>query len=776
MISPNHTRIARQYFTPAFCLFFFLLQVGVASATPLSSSRVRQDLWDQFVAANGPWIPDWNENGTLRRAVGSGIRVAIGSIENQADALMASRGFLSSHGSLLGFDLDQGELIHCTRGRDLWFVLLRQRLEGLEVVGSQVDLRIHESGVLSLFGGEGVALRPPPSLVPGIAAVEAGSVVLDALMSQGFTPVLTQDPILKIHPMENQEGPLLVFHVTAENSNPIDSWDAFVDAQTGGLLHLLSRRADASVSGHVTAFGSGTGPPTLFPPQLLSMNNLVVRIPNGTETLTDPDGSFVLELPGPGPLEIVARLQGPWVDVSSTLGGNLVLRTTVSDGDRVSLTLNRDSINERTLAQVNAHFQTTFVHDWLKGVSPEMGRIDLPVLCRVNLAGRCNAFYVSNTINFLQAGGNCLNSSYETFIYHEYGHFADDRYGGIRNPSLSEGLADIVATFASGQPLMGKGYRGTSEALRSVERTEKWPALRCESLHCVGLTAAGFAWKVRQELIKRQEDAGRVIAEEIVINTILANNNRIPDFVIEVFLLDDDDGNLLNGTPHGELLHEAALSQGFLHVPRLPRVESIEPATSDTFRGSRITFTGGGFAGNETEVLIDGQSTRVLEKAGDHSCVIESPLATDVGPVDLKIVNAFGELLIPGGFDYQSPPRVFGPSRILVGESATLRVGGPKNSDFVLIASVEDAGSVLAPQGVPLDIGPRQRVLADTVFGPDLPLSETGLAEVSFRVPRHALMHGGAELGSRPIFFQAVIFPDSGPPLVSPTLTLPLEP
>ena len=74
----------------------------------------------------------------------------------------------------------------------------------------------------------------------------------------------------------------------------------------------------------------------------------------------------------------------------------------------------------------------------------------------------------------------------------------------------------------------------------------------------------GFAWLARQNLISTYgTGAGTAIAEYDFLNTLPANNTGILDAVDQVFLLDDDDGDLSNGTPHYVSLYNAALAKKF---------------------------------------------------------------------------------------------------------------------------------------------------------------------------------------------------------------------
>ena len=65
-------------------------------------------------------------------------------------------------------------------------------------------------------------------------------------------------------------------------------------------------------------------------------------------------------------------------------------------------------------------------------------------------------------------------------------------------------------------------------------------------------TPARKAWKLRERLATTQPSRAAAIAisDDIVISTLAANAQDQPTAVLEVFIADDDDANLNNGTPH----------------------------------------------------------------------------------------------------------------------------------------------------------------------------------------------------------------------------------
>jgi hypothetical protein len=241
-------------------------------------------------------------------------------------------------------------------------------------------------------------------------------------------------------------------------------------------------------------------------------------------------------------------------------------------------------------SQTTTYWYTNDINEYMRGIlSSSLGNLNRinSIRANVNLDDSCNAFYrgAEKSINFFASSPSCNNTAFSTIIYHEWGHGLDDIFGGIsRVDGLSEGWADIVAIYRSGQPIIGDGFRKNGSSVRSALNSTRYPASACDpdSVHCLGQVWMGFAWQVRQGLRSALGTGpGTLRAERIVLGSIVANATNAPAAVREVFILDDDDGNLLNGTPNYSSLSAAALSRN-LPFPRKQVVTLSHAELGDT--------------------------------------------------------------------------------------------------------------------------------------------------------------------------------------------------
>ena len=204
-------------------------------------------------------------------------------------------------------------------------------------------------------------------------------------------------------------------------------------------------------------------------------------------------------------------------------------------------------------------------------LDPSGDLVDLTrIPTRVNIADSCNAFYHPSfvTINFFQAGGGCPNTAYSDVVLHEYGHAVDHAKGDILDGGYSEGFGDALALIGTRQSCLGRDFFGAGTCLRPATDLVMWPPAPGDGVHTIGRRYAGFTWELIEQLKNTFDDDGAFgIAERLVLGAAAASPSDIPDAVHLMFLVDDDDGNLANGTPHFEALAAAADSR---NIPRPP--------------------------------------------------------------------------------------------------------------------------------------------------------------------------------------------------------------
>lgn len=268
--------------------------------------------------------------------------------------------------------------------------------------------------------------------------------------------------------------------------------------------------------------------------------NYAITVPNGTPLTVTPSGKA----------SIVIDQSGPTLSVT----GNAI------DGGVTNLPFS--STTENGLAQLTSYYVVDQVRGFLEAHGMDPALFGAPLPTKTNENDICNAFYDpgARDINFFKSGGGCNNSSIDTVIAHEFGHFVDDFNGGIQDGGLSEGWGDLLGCLWSRQSTLGFDlFPGV--ALRNCQNDYVFPP-GGDEVHNLGQAWAGFGWDVRTNLIAALGPSGEELANSLILPSFQSNSPDIPASVREVFLRDDDDGDLSNHTPHWDQLFAAALHHG----------------------------------------------------------------------------------------------------------------------------------------------------------------------------------------------------------------------
>lgn len=573
------------------------LALGALSATAVAQETPR-DAWQLFVRDHGAsWTAEWNPaTGTPAAIYGRGLDLA-GEAATVVEARRRATATLDKYAALLG----RGSSIFVEKTAaevgNVWAFVYDQKFRGLDVIGGRADIRVHKTGGISMLGSTAFPIAADFNLVPAITSAAARSAAYGA-----------HDVKVPVGPVAAKEARLVIWGdvVAPAASEPRLAWEIFVDASeklvgrsyvdatTGRVLAFVSDyhecafgcahapatapRAPAAVpvtvengapqpsplgyvpvSGKVQAW-TNTGLRPTDPMQLIPMRNIRVQIVGGNSGFTDQNGDFFIAHPGTATVGVNVQFAGAHVaSVNPQRGSRMNTQVNVTPGTPATITIYSATSGEDDRAQSTGYWATDDINTWLgKIVGTLPGSIN-GVTVNTSLPQSCNAFFrgSNNSINFYNAAGSCNMTCYSTVAYHEWGHAIDYAYGGIsQTDGLSEGWGDLIAIYRTAQPVVGAGFRTNGGAIRTALNTYTYPA--GGQVHQQGQTWMGFAWDLRENLRNRKGSAGVTIAEKIVLSTLAANARNQPAAVREVFIADDDDNNLDNGTPNYIDLEAAA--------------------------------------------------------------------------------------------------------------------------------------------------------------------------------------------------------------------------
>jgi len=99
-------------------------------------------------------------------------------------------------------------------------------------------------------------------------------------------------------------------------------------------------------------------------------------------------------------------------------------------------------------------------------------------------------------------------------------------------------------------PCLGNGFFGQGSCLRDGNNTLQYPANSCGGeVHCLGEYIMGALWKMRENLIELHGyENGVSISDNLFYWGQTGRPSNDLDFLFEIYVSDDNDGNLQNGT------------------------------------------------------------------------------------------------------------------------------------------------------------------------------------------------------------------------------------
>lgn len=588
-----------------------LAQEQSSSVTPLTSKAA----FERFEQAEGgSWVVKWHPaTGTPGTIYGTGLKIADWGRNSLEEGRRHANRLLAEHAELLGLGTSTfQEVIGARMGRT-WSFTFDQSFRGVPVLEGRADVRINMSGVVAMLGSRAWPIPEDFNTTPTIGAQVAQAAAWTELGGEPNGAVPAPRLVIWGDIASPQLAP---FHLAWEVTvHQVDDGDRgkygryFVDALTGRVLHYQNDKHDCGLSKcnfrptrpevdgpSVTLIEAPsvvedsaapipttvtvqawtrTGADAFSPLQNIPFPGLEVSVPGVGLRTTDNNGQFVIDINSPVTISINGlngRHHAP-ISGSSQPSGSV----TVQPGVNATIQLLSSSASSSQAAHTTASYWTDRTNEWARSILGNTSQLNIAsgVNVTVNNSNTCNATYSSgsNTTTYYSAGGGCQNTAFSTVVAHEWGHGLDNRYGGISNSNaegLSEGWGDIIGMYQVDSPILGSGFQSPGQGIRNGNNSRIWPYSSGFSPHGAGEVWMGWAWRLREALRASVGTAAAIqISEDIVLSSIVADATTRENAVLEVFIADDDDGNLLNGTPHYSELESASIQKG-IPYPEVP--------------------------------------------------------------------------------------------------------------------------------------------------------------------------------------------------------------
>ncbi len=494
-------------------------------------------------------------------------------------------------------------------------VRLRQVLGGLAVEPSFVNLLFARDGALLSIDSQ--ALPNTRELTPDAAKIdlERARTLASAEFERvsGGAPSWTGAEREFVKPLvrEGRRVGVRAWAVSARSEREgalHAAYEFHLEAGSGEVLERRPLVHDFDVSGTVRTLATPGSRPDVATNLPTSQELPHVQVTSSTgSVLTDAHGNFNF-VGASAPLQVTVKYLGPWCDSRDSDGSSYSITTTLNASSGNQVLLNPGGLVEVT-AQANAHLWVSRVHDWLELLNPADTVPDFLARSNANVAGACNAYWLfSGSINFFRAGAhsglNCVNMAYSSVVAHELGHWLNERYGsGNGAGGIGEGLADTYGMYLLDSPIVGEDYCGAGCHVRTGLNNRQYcgdTTTGCYfGVHEDGEVLMGALWKVRTRLkASLGASAGALTADALFSGWL---NGYDDDYIGEMIeahylTLDDDDGNIANGTPNYFAIDGGFRDQGFPGVPITQCNQNFAsyctPSTTTGGCAPTLTFSG----------------------------------------------------------------------------------------------------------------------------------------------------------------------------------------
>jgi hypothetical protein len=609
--------------------------------------------WASFRSANGEWnaLID-KRTGQVEIAEGAGIPWISGRGNKLAAATRPvdlatmesiARAFLPQVAPMMGVN---PKSLVINKGRSgnpadyLWFVDFDVTdAKGTVIEGARVVFRVNHGNLIQ-FGTENLpdsqAVTPAATVTRDqalkvLSRYIGGFNAADSFIDNGSSHLIT------VSRVDNRFGdgfefgkgrgitPIweFVFH----RDGVMGTWRGRVDAASGEVLELADINDYAQATGGVYMNSPAVAAEIVRP---LPFTNL------STGGFTNSGGIYSGSA--------TSTLSGQYVRISDTCGsisqgpdgsGNILFGTSAG----TDCTTPGHGGAGNTHSARTQFYQVNRIKEVARAWLPTNTWLGQVLTVNTNLNQTCNAYWNGSTLNFFKSGGGCANTGEIAAVsLHEFGHGMDsnDGNGAATEGGTGEAYGDITAAIALHSSCIGPGFltsncSGYGNACTSctgvrdidyAKHSTGLPAtvsnftqVRCSAgsgpcgkeVHCESYVpseavwdfanrdlpnpGSGTAWSVLDRLWYLSRSTSTRSFTCTTGGTFTSNGCTAGNWWKTMRAVDDDDGNLANGTPHGGALFAAFNRHGIACT--------TDAGASTTFAGCTppttptVTLTGG---------------------------------------------------------------------------------------------------------------------------------------------------------------------------------------
>jgi hypothetical protein len=460
---------------------------------------------------------------------------------------------------------------------DKMTVRFDQVIDGVPVENGRINVLFDLQGRLLSLHSTAAPAIDDPSTPPAFDAAFASFIARETFTSsERVVPNHIGAAQLVFASVDDQEARrwTLAWQIDVQWSEPDHEPKGYtytIDARTRQILKRETTIHYCDVTGTISSMatpGVASDHPG-NPPAPTPMRYMRVESSAGT-VYTDANGDFTF--PGVNtPLDITVRYSGTFTDVVNAAGANHLEVFNNVQPNQPNVLLMNPSSSPLVTAQANGFNWVNRQRDWIRSIMPNDNTADFLSTTNVNLPQTCYASYTASSTNFYSSGAACYNTCYSSVVAHEMGHWLNVRYGtGNSYHGMGEGNADIFSIYMLDEPLVAPFFYTSGNPIRDANNNRQFcgdynPGCHGQS-HADGEVWMGAAWKVRTRLNATLGNVlGDLHSNLLFLGWMNSYNQTNIHSIIEPqwLTLDDDDGNLHNGTPNYSEIDAGFRQQGF---------------------------------------------------------------------------------------------------------------------------------------------------------------------------------------------------------------------
>jgi len=589
---------------------------------------------------------------------------------------------------------------------DVWQVVYKRVVSGIPVAGERYLFTIGHGNLISFGAPRWsrIDASPIPRLDAAdarelvlsymllgagdvVATVEEPSLQFIPLRAGGAQAAAMRGPYAG--PAGAGYASALVWRVVLRVAGEPGTWAALVDAHSGSIRSFRDDTKYARVKGGVYPISGDQICPDGCEQPGYAMPFANVTI--GTSTVaTTTLGTFNCS---PSGSSASTALTGPYVRVVDSCGPLSQAVTCNADLD-LSASAGTDCAVPAGASAGNTHAaRSSFYHlnriaEHARAWLPTRTWLTNALTDRVNLNQVCNAYWDGLGVNFFKSGAGCNNTGEIAGVFlHEWGHGLDQNDGGgFDNPS--EAYGDVTAFMSTHVSCIGRGFRqsGTCggygnhcETCTGVrdqdwdQRADHTPSTPAGFLttncpggsgpcgkeeHCEGYVGGETLWDLAvRDLPASGLDAASAwqLADKLWYKSRLgsggnAYNCSLPSsdgcsagtWFAKLRAIDDDDGNLANGTPHAAAIF-AAFNRHAIACGSADDPSNQNSTTCPVIGASTLTATAGSATATLTWTPVANSiGYRIMRNdAGCQAATTRLSIATGTTFSDTALVNGY---------------------------------------------------------------------------------------------------------------------------------------